>query len=341
MDNVIALIPARSGSKSMPDKNIRIMNGKPLIAYSIEAALKSRYIQRVIVSTDSEQYASIAREYGAETPFLRPYEFSRDTSLDIDVFRHYIQWSADRAAYVPEILVHLRPTHPIRKTEDIDHMIEILLQDPSVDSVRSLSPAAQTPYKMWLFSNGEKITPVANCDISEAYNAPRQLLPTVYLQNASIDVLRRTTITQKQSMTGTNIYGYVMNYDFDIDSESDFLRAERFDLLRKALESQGRLKICCDIDGIIAQKTQGNDYALAKPIRENIRLINDLHAKKHIIVLFTARGYATGLNWEDITKKQMQAWGVHYDQLLFGKPDADVYLDDKAFDLEFLRYLIQ
>ena len=91
-EKILSLIPARSGSKSVKNKNIRLINGRPMLAYSIQHAKESRYINRIIVTTDSEEYAAIAREYGAETPFLRPAEYATDTSLDIDVFRHALTW---------------------------------------------------------------------------------------------------------------------------------------------------------------------------------------------------------------------------------------------------------
>ena len=137
---IVAIIPARSGSKSVKDKNIRVMNGKPMIAYSIEQALASKYIDRVIVSTDSEEYKKIAEEYGAEVPFLRPAEISGDFSLDIDVFKHAVKWLAENESYHADICVQLRPTHPVREVKDIDAMIELLINDNEADSVRSLFP---------------------------------------------------------------------------------------------------------------------------------------------------------------------------------------------------------
>jgi len=129
MSEILAIIPARSGSKSVKDKNIREINGKPMIAYSIEHAKASKLINRVIVSTDSEQYAAIAREYGAETPFIRPAEYAQDTSLDLEVFEHALSFLEEKEAYVPDMVVQLRPTYPIRYVEDIDKMITQMLED--------------------------------------------------------------------------------------------------------------------------------------------------------------------------------------------------------------------
>ena len=149
MMNILAIIPARSGSKSVKDKNIRQIGGKPMLAYSIEHAKQSKYINRIILSTDSEQYAQIGREYGAEVPFLRPAEYATDTALDIDVFYHALSYLKDREQYEADIVVQLRPTYPIRNVEDIDWMIELMIQNPDADSVRTIAPAKEVAYKMW------------------------------------------------------------------------------------------------------------------------------------------------------------------------------------------------
>lgn len=342
MPNIVAIIPARSGSKSVKDKNIRIMNSKPMLAYSVEHALNSKLINRVIVSTDSPVYQEIARRYGAETPFLRPAEISMDASLDIEVFKHALRWLAENENYHADLCVHLRPTHPIRDPQDIDNMITQLLDDPSLDAVRSVSPAKQTPYKMWLFPelDSSLMTPLAACNIPEAYNAPRQKLPQAYMQNACIDVIRTSTILEKKSMTGDRIAGYKMQYDFDIDTEEEFLRAERFMLLQQAIHEGKKLKVCCDIDGVIAAKTPENDYGKASPMENNISILNALYDRGFHIVLFTARGYMTGIDWKDVTARQMEEWHVHYHELLFGKPDADIYIDDKLFGISELSAIL-
>lgn len=233
--NVLAIIPARSGSKSVKDKNIRMMNGKPMLAYSIEHALSSEKINRVIVSTDSERYGAIALKYGAEVPFLRPAEISGDTSLDIEVFEHALNFLKDKESYVPDVVVQLRPTYPIRNTEDIDRMVQMLADDLTIDSVRCIVPAKEVAYKMWRLGDDGIITPLLT-DIPEAYNMPRQQLPKIYYQNACIDVVRTKVITQQHSMSGKRIKGYIMEHNFDIDTEEEFLNAEKY------LASKARLK---------------------------------------------------------------------------------------------------
>lgn len=230
---ILAIIPARGGSKSIKDKNIRLINGKPLITFSIEQALGSKYISRTIVSTDSLKYAKIAEKYGAEVPFIRPADISGDFSTDLEVFQHALQWLRENEKYVPEICVHLRPTHPIRSVDDIDQMIQILINNSKVDAVRSLVPVSHTPYKMWFRNNEGIITPILKCNIDEAYNAPRQSLPEVYLQNANIDIVRTNVILNKNSMTGETIYGYVMKEIFDIDTMDDLYEVRKYYQLRE------------------------------------------------------------------------------------------------------------
>lgn len=216
--HVLAIIPARSGSKTIPHKNIREINGRPMLAYSIDHALKSKRITRTIVSTDSHKYAEIARQHGAETPFLRPAEISQDFSTDLEVFEHALRWLQENENYTPAICVHLRPTHPVRDPAQIDEMIQILIDNDHIDSVRSVVLSPETPYKMWFRRDDGLLYPVIQTDIHEAYNMPRQALPQTFLQNASVDVVRSEVVTGKHSMTGERIFGYVMESCFDIDT---------------------------------------------------------------------------------------------------------------------------
>src|SRR5512140_1442523 len=127
MTDVLAIIPARGGSKGIPRKNIRDFAGYPLIAYSIAAGLQAKSVSRVIVSTDDEEIAAVARQCGAETPFLRPAEFAQDTSTDLPLFEHALQWLAEHENYRPEVVVQLRPTSPLRPRDLVDRAVSILL----------------------------------------------------------------------------------------------------------------------------------------------------------------------------------------------------------------------
>lgn len=325
--NILAVVPARSGSKSVPHKNIRLIGGKPMLAYSLEHASRSKYINRVILDTDSEEYAKIGKDFGAEIPYIRPEKYATDTSLDIDVFYHCLNYLKEKEDYVPDIVVQLRPTYPIRNVEDIDKMIEILIENQEYDSVRSIAPAKEIPYKMWHRAEDGRITPLIQ-NMGECYNMPRQELPKVYYQNACIDVVRGRVILEQKSMTGTNIYGYEMDKNYDIDTEEEFAVAATYLELRN-----GGKRLVVDIDGVIAKLHPENKYEESLPNEEVIRIINQLYDWGNEIVLFTARGYVTGIDWEQTTKDQLLHWGVKYHSLHFGKPNADFYIDDKMLSL--------
>ena len=226
---VLCLIPARGGSKSIPRKNIRSFAGHPLIAYSIVAGKTAATVTRVIVSTDDEEIAKVAQSYGAETPFLRPKDISLDDTPDLPVFQHALKWFADQENYKPDVVVQLRPTSPLRRVEQIDQCVYRLLEHPEADSVRTVCTPFQNPYKMWRIEQGSLMKPLIASDIPEAYNQPRQALPDVYWQTGYVDAAWSDTIMQKNSMTGDRILPVVIDPEdwIDIDSPDDWLRAER------------------------------------------------------------------------------------------------------------------
>jgi CMP-N-acetylneuraminic acid synthetase len=229
MTEVLALIPARGGSKSIPHKNIRSFAGHPLIAYSIAAGLAAESVTRLLVSTDDEEIAEIARKYGAETPFLRPAELSQDNTPDLPVFQHALQWLEENEGYRPEILVQLRPTSPLRRVWHIDQSIYQLLAHPEADAIRTVCEPFQNPFKMWQIDPEGFMQPLIHTEYQEAYNMPRQLLPAVYWQTGYVDAAWRDTIIEKASMTGERILPLVIppNDWIDIDSADDWRRAER------------------------------------------------------------------------------------------------------------------
>lgn len=334
---VIAIVPARSGSKTVPHKNIRSFAGKPLLAHSVDQALKSGTVNRVLLSTDSEQYAQIGKQYGAAVPFLRPVEISGDLSTDLECFKHALEWLAKNEGGVPEFIVHLRPTHPNRRPSDIARGIELLRQHPEWDSVRSVVVAPETPFKMWFRNDLGELTPVINTNIKEAHSRPRQGLPSTFLQNANIDVIRSRTILEKNSVAGDRIGSLLMEEIHDIDTHEQFARAEQFFVWSNGIP-EGKTFVF-DIDGVIATITPGNNYELAGPLTDNIQRINRIFEAGNQIVLFTARGSATGIDWSTTTQRQMNTWGVKHHKLFFGKPAADYYIDDKLISLETLSQI--
>jgi len=229
MTQVLAIIPARGGSKSIPHKNIRPLAGNPLIAYSISAGLTAASVTRVIVSTDDNQIADVARRYGAQVPFIRPDNFAQDDTPDLPVFQHALTWLAENEDYIPKIVVQLRPTSPFRRLAHIDQAVHTLLEHPEADAVRTVCVPFQNPFKMWKIGPDGYMKPILESEFSQPYNLPRQALPETYWQTGYVDATWSDTITEKNSMTGENILPLIIDPSewIDIDSPDDWRRAER------------------------------------------------------------------------------------------------------------------
>jgi len=226
---ILALIPARGGSKGIPHKNIRSFAGYPLISYTIAAALQAETVTRTIVSTDDPEIAEIAQAFGAETPFLRPAELAADRSTDLPVFQHALNWLAENENYHPEIILHLHATSPVRPHGFVDRAVRLLSELPAAECVRSVVSPGQSPYKMWQIDpQSGCITPLLTVQgIAEPYNTPRQLLPAVYLQSGHVNAIRPATILGG-SMTGKVILPLIIDtrYEVDIDTLADWERGE-------------------------------------------------------------------------------------------------------------------
>jgi CMP-N,N'-diacetyllegionaminic acid synthase len=207
---VMALIPARGGSKSVPRKNLLPVAGRPLIAYSIMHAQACRSITRIVVSTDDEEIAEVARSCGAEVPFKRPAEAASDTATDYQVFRHALEWLAAHEGYVPELVVHLRPTGPVRQPALIERAVQLMLANTEADALRSVGTAEQTPYKMWRIEDSFLRPLIELPGYPEAHSMPRQKLPIAYWQNGYVDIVRPRTITELESMTGSVVLPFVV-----------------------------------------------------------------------------------------------------------------------------------
>jgi len=224
---ILALIPARGGSKSIPRKNLKQLDGFPLIAWSIAAGLEAACRPRVVVSTDDEEIAAVAREYGAEIPFMRPVELAQDATLDLPVFQHALEWFVAHEGWQPEVVIQLRPTSPFRPAGMVDEAVRILQAHPDATSVRGVVPSGQNPYKMWRADGDGPMTPLLDTDIPEAYNQPRQNLPPTYWQTGHIDAIRPEIILGG-SMSGPVIYPLHIDPKFtvDLDTLLDWERAE-------------------------------------------------------------------------------------------------------------------
>jgi N-acylneuraminate cytidylyltransferase len=231
MFKILCIIPARSGSKGILNKNIKEFKGKPLIAWSIEQVKKSKYYQqmKIIISTDSNEYAKIANHYGAEVPFLRPKEISEDLSTDFEFINYTVSMLKKTISYIPDIILHIRPTSPLRKVETIDECLELFIKNiENYDSLRSVVPFQKSPYKMYnIDDNVLKPLFLEINNIKEPYNQCRQVLPKCYLHNGYIDIMK-TCLIEKGSISGNKIYPYVMKETdtIDIDNESEWENAE-------------------------------------------------------------------------------------------------------------------
>jgi CMP-N-acetylneuraminic acid synthetase len=222
---ILAIIPARGGSKGVPRKNIREIAGKPLIAWTIETALSCDRLDRVIVSTEDEEIAKIANQYGAEIPFLRPLDIAQDDTPDLPVYQHALSWLNEHEKYCPDIIVWLRPTVPLRVAEDIEGAIG-LLTETKADCVRTVCEAEHHPYWMKQL-NGDRLLPFLKEIKVEKYYR-RQLLPPVYRLNGAVDVTWRERVMENGLLYSGDVRGYVMpgERSIDLDNELDFLFAD-------------------------------------------------------------------------------------------------------------------
>lgn len=218
---IIAIIPARGGSKGIPKKNIINLGGYPLIAYSIAVAKLSKFINRIIVSTDSKKIAEIARRYGAEVPFLRPKEFATDKSGDLEVIKHAIEWLKTNEGYQPEYLVHLRPTTPLRDPDLIDKAIEKFIQNKTATSLRSGHEIRESPYKLFEIEDGFFKGLFPDDPRPEYYNLPRQFFSPVYQPDGYVDIIKRQIVMGKGSLHGPKILAFISPDVGELDRPQD------------------------------------------------------------------------------------------------------------------------
>ncbi len=235
---ILGLVGARSGSKGIQHKNIKPLFGKPLMAWIIEAAKKSNYIDRIVVSTDSLEYAKIAEKHGAEAPFIRPSELSEDSTPDFPWIHHATTWLKENENWEADIVIRLPPTSPTVMTKDIDACIELLINDPLADSAYTIIEPDKHPYKMWQINkDGKHIEPFIPEIITndrEIYNKPRQSYPKAYYYTDT-SAIRLKTITDKKSLSGDNVLFQIINESIDIDTIEDFEKAEK--ILRKRTDT--------------------------------------------------------------------------------------------------------
>jgi CMP-N-acetylneuraminic acid synthetase len=222
--SAVALIPARSGSKRVADKNIRPLAGHPLIAYSIAAAVQSGVFAAVVVSTDSERYAEIARYYGAEVPFLRPAEFSGDTSPDIEWVEYTLKrLAAEGRAF--DCFSILRPTSPFRLAETIRRAWSEFNAETGVDSLRAVEKCSQHPAKMWVV-RGRRMLPLLPIGPAEQpwHSSQYPSLPEVFVQNASLEIAWSRVVFEERTIAGTVVVPFLTqgSEGFDVNKPYDW-----------------------------------------------------------------------------------------------------------------------
>jgi len=221
-----AVVPARGGSKGVPRKNIKLLKGFPLIAYTIAAAKLSKMTDRIIVSTESPEIAEIAKNFGAEVPFLRPEEYAQDRSPDSDFVRHAIDWFAKNEKMQPELFVHLRPTTPLRDPALIDKAIGEIVNNNEATALRSVHELAEPPQKMFGIEKGYLTGLFPNETRPEYYNLPRQVFPKAYHPNGYVDIIRTGFVTSTNTLHGPRMIGFVTPYTIEIDNPEDFSHLE-------------------------------------------------------------------------------------------------------------------
>lgn len=225
---ILAIIPARGGSKGIPKKNIININGKPLIQYTIEVAKESKLIDRVIVSTDDDEIAEISEKLGAEVPFIRPAELAKDDTPTFPVIKHALKWLKENEKYKPELIVLLEPTFPLRTVEKVDEAIKVISSDEEADSLRGVCEPFQNPFKMWI-PCGKYLKPLIK-EKEIMYEKPRQNLRKVFWQNGYIYISKYKTIMDKKSFHGEKILPFILseNNFIDIDTEEDLKLLKRY-----------------------------------------------------------------------------------------------------------------
>jgi N-acylneuraminate cytidylyltransferase len=226
---IIAIIPAREGSKGIKDKNIIPIFGKPLIYYTILFAQSCNFIDKVVISTDSKKYKAISEKFGLTVDFLRPKKISKDNSLDITLFKHAINFLKIKKDYKPDCIIHLRPTSPLRKIKDLKKMLNLLFKNKKANSIRSISFMKKNPYKCWQKNSENFLKPIIKNKTSfkEPHNAPRQLLPNFYYQNGVYDIFR-VKLLKNNLISGKKILGYCTKESLDIDTYHDIKNLKQY-----------------------------------------------------------------------------------------------------------------
>lgn len=346
---ILVVVPARGGSKGVPLKNLRPVGGVPLVARVGQLVADLAWVDRAVVSTDHAAIADVARGAGLEVPFYRPPELSGDRVGDVEVLTHALREveAQERDRY--DVVVMLQPTSPLRRAAHVTGAVDALVTE-GLDAVWTVSPTDPKyhPSKQLRLEGGR----LAYWDPDGASVVARQQLSPLVHRNGAAYALTRECLLVHERLLGEATGALLIDEPMlSIDTQDDFARVEARLAEREARGGPARepeptsrsevplargrpFTFVVDIDGVVATLVPDNDYARAEPLRENIARLNALHDRGHRIVLFTARGSATGKDWTELTHGQMQTWGVRHHELRFGKPAADFIIDDRSVSLD-------
>jgi len=342
---ILVVVPARGGSKGVPLKNLRPVGGVPLVARVGALVAELPWVDRAVVSTDHAVIAKTARESGLEAPFYRPESLSGDRIGDLEVLSHALRASEEFYAERYDVIVMLQPTSPLRTARHVTATVDELLAG-DFDSVWTVSPSDPKahPLKQLRLSDGV----LRLWDEQGAGIIARQQLEPLVFRNGAAYAFSRSCLLEQRTILGSRAGAVLIEETMiSIDTEDDFRRVEEALQGESSAPAQvpdsqavlepspvsGPLTFVVDFDGVVASLVPDNDYTRAGPLKENIARINALHERGHRIVIFTARGSATGRDWEAVTRGQLERWGVAHDELRFGKPAADFYVDDRLISL--------
>ncbi len=335
---ILVVVPARGGSKGIPMKNLLPVAGKPLLVHTAELITKLGWVDRAVVSTDHLVIRDTALDHGLDVPFMRPTELSGDRIGDVDVLVHALQATEQDDGQHYDVVVMLQPTSPLRQARHVEATVRKLI-DEKLDAVWTVSPTdlkAHPLKQLNVDDNGQ----MSYYDPAGAAIIARQQLKPVYHRNGVAYALRRETLLEQAALMGERNGAVIIDEpQISIDTLDDVKRVEHF-LAAQALDVPAADPVparpktmVIDIDGVLAEPVPALDYAQAGPLKDNIARVNALFDLGCHITLFTARGSGTGKDWSEVTREQMQRWGVRYHELRFGKPPADYYVDDRLVTL--------
>lgn len=341
---ILIIVPARGGSKGVPLKNLRKIGGVSLVERVGLLIQKLAWVDRAVVSTDHPEIARVAKETGLAAPFWRSAELAGDQVGDIPVLQHALRATeaVDKTQY--DIIVMLQPTSPLRRAEHVFATVEKLIAG-HFDAVWTVSPTDLKYHPLKQLSLDDK--GLLNLwDKEGTHIIARQQLHQTYYRNGAAYALTRDCLLNQVSLLGTHCSAVIIHEPMlSIDTEEDFAIAEKYlameanqnsfnDEVVNKTHSPSAKVFVIDIDGVIASLIANNDYRFCQPIKKNIEMINALYRAGHRIILFTARGSMTGIDWSEITQQQLADWQVLYHDLKFGKPAADFYIDDRMIALD-------